>query len=1543
MAAGREAALKIMLEMEGNVEQKTKEVASSLDNLSQAGKVAAGVFGGNLLTGAFNALRNMATQAIGAVKQQFSEMVNMAGEEQVGIARLGQAVKATGANWAEAQRGIEAYLASEGKRIALDDGAGRASLAQLTTMTGDYKKAMDLLPIAADLARGKQIDLSTASMLVGRVASGNTEILKRYGIELKEGATSSEALAELQSRYAGQAEAYASTWQGTQAQISTTVGNIKETIGGALLPTLTDVGKTLNDALNRPEVRQSIEDIAAAIGDMARQVGEVAALFLKGDIEGGLAKITDPQTAHGLIVIADALGKMRDALADLSGKAGGAQAVGQSLKEANPFSTGEMVRGVGEVSTGLDNLKTIMAGVKSGSVDMGQGMGAALAVMFGVGDAGANAMQKVTTAMQGAQGATSAYSYTVSDSSIVARALANEAKYGADNVQVLAMNMDAARAAAESFNTGIAANAAAVQTLAASAQQSGQIMATAFSSEAVQSSMAAFQNTVMQFQQQQLQQEQQAALAMEQAQVARNAQLLMSEAQYQQQRASQVAQGEAQIAALQAAGQAQKAAAKQADLTADLAQSDAKRQQSVALEEAQYQQQQQIQERALLVQRVQALQAYQQQLQDQQDATLRALALSVQEATQKAGLEAASQKAMLEMIYGAGSAALQAEYGFAQDRLSIEKDLAEGRLTSAEAQIKAILAVQNAEKGNAAAALEQAKSALAGFKIEAPKLPAIDTTQFAASVPAAASAGAAAGSAASKPMTEKFSSVLGDVNQGIDLAEQALIKLLSFSLPEGWKDGVAQLREFATTMVSTLQNVTAKLTLTQMKTAKELGSALSKVVGSFTQFAQLGQLLKGEPISDAEIMAWLDQYKRVMTYIATAVVDLETYFGGYDRTKEIYKSAKRFKTMLDSTLIELSAVKVVQLPDLNVWKNQIMSVITAAFETVTAIRDRIGATNLKRAAADVSVLKSLIELTGSDLAAMKLGVLPDLKAWGDQFVAVIGAAVTAINRANVEIGSLQIKGAADVGPKLKTILDSVSGGFDALKPAELKAGETFAARVDTYFAQAKYAFSVMVVWLYDLYSSAQAMVGQAAEIAGPVGTVFGLTVDLEKFVPADSGFEQRAMAYVGNLRFLGGLLVAWLSEIKGDAVSWVTQAAGISEYVKKLFDLVGIDLAGVVPQGEGFQEKAVAYIAQLRWFGGKLYGWMNEIVQAGVSEAVKLAAEVSGYVATLFGLIGPDLSKLVPQDADYQTRALAYIAQLKWTGGQIFGWLRDIKGTLADEVKQAGDIAGAVKSLFDLLGINLSSLVPMGSNFPVLLTAFLNGLAYATDRLVPWLRNIRDRYTGEVLTEAKDTADAVKAIIDLLGLSDTFSKIADLSKVNVVTLVTRMADKLQQAVDLLVPALQTIGDKWGGALDAVKATAESIKAVFTGIYDIAKAIDDAAQLGGIDVGTAQALINQFARLGMLTLPDMTGYGAPVAPTGGADIAPTPSGADTAQARLETAVSQLAAAVAALSNEGVMITLHGYSDDGAEGEYSTRIKRGQNVSIDMRSWAAAKSG
>jgi hypothetical protein len=1533
MAAGREAALKIMLEMEGNVEQKAREAEKSLGGLAQAWQVTVGVLSSNLVMGAINQIKAGFASIVGV----FREGVTGGGEFERYETQLGVLLKST-----TLAKDRLAELAVFGQKtpfelpeiVRAEKVLTSFGLTGEDTMKKFGKSAAQIRTMIGDVASGTGVQFEQIAGYVGRFASGSTgEAIQRFqelgvvtrqeltsmGLEFSKagqlmtpvGEATSVLLQVMQDKFGGMMDKQSATFEGMQSNLADWMGQTKRIIAEPIFDALKDNLGELLTVLNSPAAQEGIKNIAASLGEMAKRVSEVSLLFLKGDIEGGLARITDPATAKALIGIAEAFGKIYEGL----------QKVEQSndwISKLTPDEGGR--RGLLDVA-----MEDLMAAEKAGTGRKGL-------IDLGLGDTSAQAagIQAVTAAV-------SNYSMTTSSAALVQKALANEAKYGGE-----AMTAQAIQAANAANATANAANAMDVYgqrytAMATQIQAQGNVMATAFSSEAVQSSMAAFNATVADFHAQELAAEQENTLQIEQDAFASQVKQLLAEAQFQQERAMVVAQGEAQIAAAQASGNAVKIAKEQADLDQQLAQYDAKHQAKIAQEQAQYDAEGQIQERALLVQRVQALQAYQAQLQDQQDATLRSLALSVEKAGQEAGLEAATQDALLKMIYGAGSDRLQAEYQMAQDSLAIEKSLAEGKVTSAQAQIEAILAVQQAAIGNAAAAKDAAAAALANFQIKAPVLPPINTAAFTASVPAAASAAGAAGTAASKPMTEKFASVLGDVNQGIDLAEQALIKLLSFSLPEGWKDGVSQLREFATTMVSTLQSVTAHLTLSQMKVSKELGSALSKVVGSFTQFAQLGQLLKGDPISDAEIMMWLDQYKRVMTYIATAVVDLETFFGGYEKTKEIYKSAKRFKTMLDSTLIELSAIKIVQLPDLNVWKNQIMSVITAAFETVTAIRDRIGATNLKRAAADVAVLKNLIELTGSNLSGMKLGVLPDLKTWGDQFVAVIGAAVTAINRANVEIGSLQIKGAADVGPKLKTIIDSVSGGFDALTPATLAAGETFEQRITTYFTQAKFAFGMAVTWLYEIFASAQAMVTQAAEIAGPVSTVFGITADLEKFVPASSGFEERATAYIGQLKFLGGLIVLWLSEIKGDAIGWVTNAAAIGEYVKKLFDLVGPDLSAVVPQGEGFQEKAIAYIAQLRWFGGRLYGWMNEIVQAGVSDAVKLAAEVSDYVAKLFNLVGPDLSKAVPQDADYQTRALAYIAQLKWTGGQLFGWLREIKGGIAEEVKEAGSIGEAVQKLFGLLGIDLTKLVPAGSTFPALLKSFLSNLGLATDQIVPWLRAVRDRYTGEVLTDASATAEAVKNVIGVLSLGDMFAKLTDLSKINVGVLVTRMADKLKQAVDILVPALQSIKDKWGDALGTVAETAKLAAELFGNIANIAKSIDEAASVGGIDIGTVQALFQQLSRLGALTMPTVTLPTTPTTPA--ADI----GGGNTAQTALESAIVKLAAAVDSLNSQGFLITLHGYSDDGSEGDISERITTGQGISIDMRSWSAAKSG
>lgn len=144
------------------------------------------------------------------------------------------AVQNTGAAWTDASGPLDAYMLKMRDTAAVDDGLLKPALAGLIAVTGDYEKAMSLASLAADLAKGKDMSLATASELVGKVAEGNVSILKRYGITLDENATSQEALAELQKRFAGQAEAYATTSKGKLEILKLKLGDFREEIGQSI-------------------------------------------------------------------------------------------------------------------------------------------------------------------------------------------------------------------------------------------------------------------------------------------------------------------------------------------------------------------------------------------------------------------------------------------------------------------------------------------------------------------------------------------------------------------------------------------------------------------------------------------------------------------------------------------------------------------------------------------------------------------------------------------------------------------------------------------------------------------------------------------------------------------------------------------------------------------------------------------------------------------------------------------------------------------------------------------------------------------------------------------------------------------------------------------------------------------------------------------------------------------------------------------------------------------------------------------------------------
>jgi len=182
------------------------------------------VLGGAAIVGAF-----------AAVGKGIMDLATLADQEQRGIILLGQAVKNTGADWDVASAAIETYLTKELARTALDDGPGRAAIQKLTETTGDYKVALDLMALTQDLAASTGMDLTAAAQIVGRVHEGNTGILSRYGIVVEEGTSATDALKLMSDKFSGSAEALGHTMGGATERMSIGWGNIKETIGAALL------------------------------------------------------------------------------------------------------------------------------------------------------------------------------------------------------------------------------------------------------------------------------------------------------------------------------------------------------------------------------------------------------------------------------------------------------------------------------------------------------------------------------------------------------------------------------------------------------------------------------------------------------------------------------------------------------------------------------------------------------------------------------------------------------------------------------------------------------------------------------------------------------------------------------------------------------------------------------------------------------------------------------------------------------------------------------------------------------------------------------------------------------------------------------------------------------------------------------------------------------------------------------------------------------------------------------------------------------------
>lgn len=257
----------------------------SKQNISKGIVAGLGVGGGLAV---FSAIDSAISSTIGFL----GDSATAAREEGVAVASLTAALEANVAGFDGNVDAIEETIAAR-EELGFSDDEQRESLARLVAVTGDENVALDLQRQAMDLARLRGIDLADASQLIGKVFGGNVGILSRYGFQLEKGTSATEALAIIQGKAAGQAEAFAETEQGAADAAAIAFDNLQEELGSLLLPVLKELA-----LFGRDVVIPFLRGIIKGIKDWAKENKPL--LDTIGKVADILGKVLFP--AIGLVV-----------------------------------------------------------------------------------------------------------------------------------------------------------------------------------------------------------------------------------------------------------------------------------------------------------------------------------------------------------------------------------------------------------------------------------------------------------------------------------------------------------------------------------------------------------------------------------------------------------------------------------------------------------------------------------------------------------------------------------------------------------------------------------------------------------------------------------------------------------------------------------------------------------------------------------------------------------------------------------------------------------------------------------------------------------------------------------------------------------------------------------------------------------------------------------------------------------------------------------------------------------------------------------------
>ena len=209
---------------------------------------------GNVLGGAFDVVKKGAFIALGAltaVAGAATAAVLAAAEDELSQRKLATQLEATTGATASQIAVIEEFIKQAMLATGVTDTDLRSGFANLTRATGDATESQRLLNLSLGISAATGKDLESVTIALGKASNGQITALSRLGIPIDENIKKSKdfsaALVSLETQFGGASAAAADTFSGRMKIMKTTLGEVVESIGFALLPFFEKMVKFIQD------------------------------------------------------------------------------------------------------------------------------------------------------------------------------------------------------------------------------------------------------------------------------------------------------------------------------------------------------------------------------------------------------------------------------------------------------------------------------------------------------------------------------------------------------------------------------------------------------------------------------------------------------------------------------------------------------------------------------------------------------------------------------------------------------------------------------------------------------------------------------------------------------------------------------------------------------------------------------------------------------------------------------------------------------------------------------------------------------------------------------------------------------------------------------------------------------------------------------------------------------------------------------------------------------------------------------------------------